>query len=169
MLISLAPKVLDVNWPKDTRDGLRRRSKIFPERGKGERGKGKRRTLRDHLNIDIMLPQHTEHGPRNPHHILHLLPDQTHNRHLIHQLHRAQTRQLVHRAPQVRIDDASALAVVGVVVSADEFPMAVEGHGYVDFGAGDQVDGEAPFVEDGEGAFEETARGGAFVGAEVDD
>ena len=47
--------------------------------------------------------------------------------------------------------------------------MTAEGHGDIDFRAGDQVDGEAPFVEDCECAFQEATRGGAFVGAEVDD
>lgn len=125
--------------------------------------KGGRRTLGDHFDIDIMLPQHTKHSARNTHHVLHLLTHQTHNRHLVHQLHRPKARQFIHGGPEVGVGDVSPVAV-----SADEFTVAVEGHGDVDFGTGDEVDGQPPLVQDCERAFEETTRGGAFVGTEID-
>lgn len=119
--------------------------------------------MRNHLNVDVVLAQHAEEAARDTDHVLELLADQADDGHIGHDVDGAQRAEVCNGAPEVVVLDL----VLVLAAAAQEGGLGVDGHGDVDLGRGDEVDGEVPAVEDAEDAHEEAVGARALVTVHV--
>lgn len=123
-------------------------------------------TLRDHLDVDTVLAEHTEEASADANHATQLATDKTND---------GQARDKVNITPNTEVVDGSLegsrldlnLFRVGPG-TRKERDLGVESHGYMDFGRRDKVDGQMPLVEDREDGHEEAVGTRTLLGVHVE-
>jgi len=123
-------------------------------------------TLRDHLDVDAILPEHTEEATADANHATQLATDKTND---------GQARDKVNITPHAEVVDGS---LEGSRLDLNFFrvgpgtrqkgDLGVESHGYMDFGRRDEVDGQMPLVEDREDGHEEAVGTRTLLGVHVE-
>jgi hypothetical protein len=123
-------------------------------------------TLRNHLNVDAVLPEHTEEATADANHATQLAADKTND---------GKTRDKVDITPNTEVIDGTLegsrldLNLFRVGTSArQERNFGVQSHGYMDFRRRDEVDGQMPLVENREDGHEEAVGTRALLGVHVE-
>ena len=141
------------------------------------------RPLRDHLNIDIVIPQRRQKPPGNPNTALQLPADQADDRHLVLHFHGAVIGELLDAGGEVAVvlfdggvlfgfrsaDVGARGLAIAAAVAAKEGVLAVDGQGDVHFVEFEQVDLHVVLFEDEADLGEELGRADFAVGVHVDD
>jgi hypothetical protein len=123
-------------------------------------------TLRDHLNVDAVLPKHTEEATADADHATQLATDKTND---------GKTRDKVDITPNTEVVNGTLegsrldLNLLRVGASTGkECNFGVQSHGYMDFGRRNEVDGQMPLVENREDGHEEAVGTRALLGVHVE-
>jgi hypothetical protein len=119
--------------------------------------------LRDHLNVNPLLPQRAEEPPANTDHAAQLAADQRNNSHIRNEIDVAPDAEVVHGAFERGVFDAEFF----LAVPGQQGDFRVQGHRDVDFGGGDEVDAQAVFVQDAEDGHQEAVGAGALLAVHV--
>jgi hypothetical protein len=85
-------------------------------------------TLRDHLDIDVVVAEHTEKLAGDTDHVLELLTHQAHNGHVRHNVDGAQLTKVVDGTLEILVLDL----VLVLAATAQHSRLRVQGHGDVD-------------------------------------
>ena len=121
------------------------------------------RTLRDHLDVDVVFSEHAEEAAGYANHILQLLAYQAHNSHIRDDVNGTQGTKLADGAIQVFVLDA----VLVFATAAQQCGFRVKGHGDMDLGRGDQIHRKVPAVQNAEDVHQEAVGAGTLVGVDV--
>lgn len=124
-------------------------------------------TLRDHFDVDILLAQSPEKAAADTDHAPEMAADETHDRHVRHEIHIAPGRQVLDGAAQRLVLDLHLFAA-GRAVRVD-CDFGVQSHGDVDFGTRNQVYAQTVLVQDAEDRHQEAVGAGALARVDVED
>ena len=82
------------------------------------------RTLRDHLDVDVVVTEHAEELAANANHVLELLSNQAHNGHVRHNVDGAQFAKIIDSALKVLVLDP----VLIFAAATQHGRLGVQGH-----------------------------------------
>jgi len=93
-------------------------------------------TLRNHLDVDIVLAQHAEESARDTNHVLELFTHQAHDSHIRHDVNRTELSKVVDSALKILALDL----VLVLTATTQQRRFRVQRHGYMNLRGRDEVD-----------------------------
>lgn len=123
------------------------------------------RTLRDHLDVDIVVTKHAEELATDTDHVLELLANQAHDGHVGNNVNGAQLAEVVDSALKILVLDL----VLVHTTTAQHGGLRVQGHRDVDLGRRNEIHRQVPAVQDAEDVHQETMSTGALVAVHIQD
>lgn len=122
------------------------------------------RTLRDHLDIDVVVTKHAEESATDTNHVLELLSNQAHNGHVRHNVDGAQVAEVVDGALEILVLDP----VLVLAAATKEGRFRVQGHRDVDLGGRNEIHRQMPAIQDAKDVHQETVGTGTLVAVDVE-
>jgi hypothetical protein len=119
--------------------------------------------LRDHLNVDALLPQRAEEAAADADHAAQLAADERDDGHVGHEVDVAPDLEVVDGALERLVFDAEFF----LAVPGQQGDLRVQGHGDVHFRRRDEVDAQAVLVQDAEDRHKEAVRASPLLAVHV--
>ena len=119
--------------------------------------------LRDHLDVNPLLPQGAEEAAADADHAAQLAADERNNRHVGHEVDVAPDAEGFDGALEGLVFDPQFF----LAVPGQQGDFRVQGHGDVHFGGRDEVDAQAVLVQDAEDGHEEAVGASPLLAVHV--